>query len=413
MLRINREIYLNQLINKQNNGLVKIITGIRRSGKSFLLDPIFKEYLMGKGISKNHIIKIDFDERRNKKYQNPDILDEYIRSLIVDNDTYYLLLDEIQKVNDFESVLNGFLHINNLDIYVTGSNSKFLSSDIITEFRGRGDEIRVFPLAFSEYYSVFEGDKEDAWEEYITYGGLPKVISFKSESEKSKYLKQLFEKTYICDIVERNNIQRIDILDSIINILASSIGSLTNPNKLLNTFKSNGVRDLSINTLSSYLKHLEDSFLIEKSERYDIKGKKYIQSPFKFYFSDIGLRNAKLNFRQQEETHIMENIIYNELLVRGYNVDVGVVTIREGNAKKQIEVDFVCNKINKKYYIQSALSLPIHEKTIQEERPLLNIHDNFKKIIIVKGNKKAWITEEGILVIGIFEFLLNKNSLDL
>ena len=413
MLRINREIYLNQLINKQNNGLVKIITGIRRSGKSFLLDPIFKEYLMGKGISKNHIIKIDFDERRNKKYQNPDILDEYIRSLIVDNDTYYLSLDEIQKVNDFESVLNGFLHINNLDIYVTGSNSKFLSSDIITEFRGRGDEIRVFPLAFSEYYSVFEGDKEDAWEEYITYGGLPKVISFKSESEKSKYLKQLSEKTYICDIVERNNIQRIDILDSIINILASSIGSLTNPNKLLNTFKSNGVRDLSINTLSSYLKHLEDSFLIEKSERYDIKGKKYIQSPFKFYFSDIGLRNAKLNFRQQEETHIMENIIYNELLVRGYNVDVGVVTIREGNAKKQIEVDFVCNKINKKYYIQSALSLPIHEKTIQEERPLLNIHDNFKKIIIVKGNKKAWITEEGILVIGIFEFLLNKNSLDL
>ena len=413
MLRINREIYLNQLINKQNNWLVKIITGIRRSGKSFLLDPIFKEYLMGKGISKNHIIKIDFDERRNKKYQNPDILDEYIRSLIVDNDTYYLLLDEIQKVNDFESVLNGFLHINNLDIYVTGSNSKFLSSDIITEFRGRGDEIRVFPLAFSEYYSVFEGDKEDAWEEYITYGGLPKVISFKSESEKSKYLKQLFEKTYICDIVERNNIQRIDILDSIINILASSIGSLTNPNKLLNTFKSNGVRDLSINTLSSYLKHLEDSFLIEKSERYDIKGKKYIQSPFKFYFSDIGLRNAKLNFRQQEETHIMENIIYNELLVRGYNVDVGVVTIREGNAKKQIEVDFVCNKINKKYYIQSALSLPIHEKTIQEERPLLNIHDNFKKIIIVKGNKKAWINEEGILVIGIFEFLLNKNSLDL
>lgn len=283
-----------------------MITGMRRSVKSFLLDPIFKEYLISKGISENHIIKIDFDERRNKKYQNPDVLDEYIRSLIVDNDTYYLLLDEIQKVNDFESVLNGFLHIDNLDIYVTGSNSKFLSSDIITEFRGRGDEIRVFPLTFSEYYSVFEGDKEDAWEEYIIYGGLPKVISFKSESEKSKYLKQLFEKTYICDIVERNNIQRIDILDSLLNILASSIGSLTNPNKLLNTFQSNGVKDLSINTLSSYLKHLEDSFLIEKSERYDIKSKKFIHSPFKFYFSDIGLRNAKLNFRQQEETHIME-----------------------------------------------------------------------------------------------------------
>ena len=413
MLRINREIYLNQLVNKQNNGLVKIITGMRRCGKSFLLDPIFKEYLMGKGISEDHIIKIDFDERRNTKYQDPDVLDEYIRSLIVDDEQYYLLLDEIQKVNDFESVLNGFLHINNLDIYVTGSNSKFLSSDIITEFRGRGDEIRVFPLTFSEYYSVFEGDKEDAWEEYIIYGGLPKVISFKSESEKSKYLKQLFEKTYICDIVERNNIQRIDVLDSLLNILASSIGSLTNPNKLLNTFQSNGVKDLSINTLSSYLKHLEDSFIIEKSERYDIKGKKYIQSPFKFYFSDIGLRNARLNFRQQEETHIMENIIYNELLARGYNVDVGVVTIREGDAKKQTEVDFICNQFNKKYYIQSSLSLSTHEKTIQEERPLLNIHDNFKKIIIVKGNKKAWITEEGILVIGIFEFLLNKNSLDL
>jgi len=413
MERIEREIYLNQLINKQNNGLVKIITGMRRCGKSFLLDPIFKEHLMDNGISESHIIKIDFDERRNAKYQDPDVLDEYIRSLIVDNEQYYLLLDEIQKVNDFESVLNGFLHIKNLDIYVTGSNSKFLSSDIITEFRGRGDEIRVFPLTFSEYYSVFEGDKEDAWEEYIIYGGLPKVISFKSESEKSKYLKQLFEKTYISDIVERNNIQRIDILDSLLNVLASSIGSLTNPNKLLNIFQSNGVKDLSINTLSSYLKHLEDSFLIEKSERYDIKGKKYIQSPFKFYFSDIGLRNARLNFRQQEETHIMENIIYNELLARGYNVDVGVVSIREGDAKKQIEVDFVCNQFNKKYYIQSALALPTHEKTIQEERPLLNINDNFKKIIIVKGNKKAWITEEGILVIGIFEFLLNKNSLDL
>ena len=413
MLRINREIYLNQLVNKQNNGLVKIITGIRRCGKSFLLDPIFKEYLISEGVSENHIIKIDLDERRNKKYQDPDVLDEYIRSLIVDEETYYLLLDEVQKVDDFESVLNGFLHIHNLDIYVTGSNSKFLSSDIITEFRGRGDEIRVFPLSFSEYYSVFKGEKDEAWDEYITYGGLPKIVSINGENEKAKYLKQLFEKTYLSDIVERNNIQRIDIIDSILNILSSSIGSLTNPNKLLKTFQSNGVKDLSINTISSYLKYLQDSFLINKAERYDIKGKKYIQSPFKFYFSDIGLRNARLNFRQQEETHIMENVIYNELLIRGYNVDVGVVSIREGDAKKQIEVDFVCNQFNKKYYIQSALSLPTHEKTVQEERPLLNIHDNFKKIIIVKGNKKAWITEEGILVIGIFEFLLNKNSLDL
>lgn len=413
MLRINREIYLNQLVNKQNNGLVKIITGIRRCGKSFLLDPIFKEYLISEGVSENHIIKIDLDERRNNKYQDPDVLDEYIRSLIVDEETYYLLLDEVQKVDDFESVLNGFLHIRNLDIYVTGSNSKFLSSDIITEFRGRGDEIRVFPLSFSEYYSVFKGEKDEAWDEYITYGGLPKIVSINGENEKAKYLKQLFEKTYLSDIVERNNIQRIDIIDSILNILSSSIGSLTNPYKLLKTFQSNGVKDLSINTISSYLKYLQDSFLINKAERYDIKGKKYIQSPFKFYFSDIGLRNARLNFRQQEETHIMENVIYNELLIRGYNVDVGVVYIREGDAKKQIEVDFVCNQFNKKYYIQSALSLPTHEKTVQEERPLLNIQDNFKKIIIVKDSKKAWITEEGILVIGIFEFLLNKNSLDL
>ena len=413
MLRINREIYLNQLVNKQNNGLVKIITGIRRCGKSFLLDPIFKEYLISEGVSENHIIKIDLDERRNNKYQDPDVLDEYIRSLIVDEETYYLLLDEVQKVDDFESVLNGFLHIHNLDIYVTGSNSKFLSSDIITEFRGRGDEIRVFPLSFSEYYSVFKGEKDEAWDEYITYGGLPKIVSINGENEKAKYLKQLFEKTYLSDIVERNNIQRIDIIDSILNMLSSSIGSLTNPYKLLKTFQSNGVKDISINTISSYLKYLQDSFLINKAERYDIKGKKYIQSPFKFYFSDIGLRNARLNFRQQEETHIMENVIYNELLIRGYNVDVGVVNIREGDAKKQIEVDFVCNQFNKKYYIQSALSLPTHEKTVQEERPLLNIQDNFKKIIIVKDSKKTWITEEGILVIGIFEFLLNKNSLDL
>lgn len=412
MKRIKRELYLDQLIKKQNNGLIKIITGIRRCGKSFLLDPIFREYLLEHGVSENHIIKIDFDEHRNKKYLDPDVLDDYIRSLIVDNQMYYLLLDEVQKVDDFEAVLNGFLHIENLDVYVTGSNSRFLSSDIITEFRGRGDEIRVFPLSFAEYYSVFEGSKEDAWEEYIVYGGLPRVLSFESGEEKSKYLKQLFEKTYISDIVERNNVQRIDIIDSILNMLASSIGSLTNPYKLMHTFQSNGVKDVSINTLSLYLKYLQDSFLIEKAERYDIKGKKYIQTPFKFYFSDVGLRNARLNFRQQEETHIMENVIYNELLIRGYNVDVGVVNVRQGDAKKQTEVDFVCNQFNRKYYIQSVLSLPTHEKTTQEERPLLNIPDNFKKIIIVKDSQKPWITENGILVISIFDFLLNQNSLE-
>ncbi len=413
MKRIERDSYLTQLVNKRNNGLIKIITGIRRCGKSFLLDPIFKEYLMNDGVSEDHIIKIDFDERRNEKFQDPDILDKYVRNHILDDGIYYLLLDEVQKVNDFESVLNGFLHIENLDIYVTGSNSRFLSSDIITEFRGRGDEIRVFPLSFSEFYSIFGGDKEDAWNQYIVFGGLPKIVSFKTENEKSRYLKQLFEKTYISDIVERNNIQKLDVLDALLNILASSIGSLTNPNKLLNTFQSHNVNDLSINTISAYLKYLQDSFLINKSERYDIKGKKYIQSPFKFYFSDIGIRNAKLNFRQLEETHIMENIIYNELLVRGYNVDIGVVNIREGDARKQIEVDFVCNQFNKKYYIQSSLTLATRAKTIQEERPLLSIPDNFKKIIVVRDNKKPWITDEGILVIGIFDFLINKNSLDI
>lgn len=413
MKRIERELYLTQLKNKRNNGLVKIITGIRRCGKSFLLDPIFKEYLSNEGVNEDHIIKIDFDERKNEPLQNPDVLDDYVRNKILDSEMYYLLLDEVQKVQDFESVLNGFLHLRNIDIYVTGSNSKFLSSDIITEFRGRGDEIRVFPLSFSEYYSIFDGDKEEAWNEYITFGGLPKITSFKTESEKAKYLKQLLEKTYLSDIVERNKIQRLEVLDSTLSILASSIGSLTNPNKLLNTFQSLGIKDLSINTISSYLQYLQDSFLINRSERYDIKGKKFIQSPFKFYFSDIGLRNAKINFRQQEETHIMENVIYNELLTRGYNVDVGVVNIREGDARKQIEVDFVCNQFNRKYYIQSALSLETREKTIQEERPLLNIPDNFKKIIVVKHNRKSWITDEGILVIGILEFLLNKNSLDI
>ena len=413
MKEIKRDKYLNKIINKRENGLIKVVTGIRRCGKSYLLDPIFKNYLIDSGVREDHIIKLDLDERKNSIYLNPDKLDEYVRSLIIDNNMYYLILDEVQKVEDFESVLNVFLHIRNLDVYVTGSNSKFLSSDIITEFRGRGDEIRVYPLSFLEFSSAFDGTTNDAWEQYITYGGLPRILSFNSEIEKSDYLKQLFEKTYLTDIIDRNNIQRVDILDSVLNILASSIGSLTNPNKLLNTFESNGIKDISINTLTMYIKYLQDAFLIEKAKRYDVKGKKYIQTPYKFYFTDMGLRNCRLNFRQQEETHIMENIIFNELLYRGYNVDVGVVEIREGDNKKQIEVDFVCNQFNKRYYIQSALSLPTREKTIQEERPLMNIPDNFKKIIVVKDDKKAWITEEGILVIGLKEFLLNPNSLDL
>lgn len=413
MIEIKRDKYLDKIIDKKENGLIKVITGLRRCGKSFLLDPLYKNYLLKSGVDINHIIKLDLDERKNNIYLNPDKLDEYVRSLIIDNDMYFLILDEVQKVEDFEFVLNGFLHIRNLDVYVTGSNSKFLSSDIITEFRGRGDEIRIYPLSFSEFILAFEGSEEDAWKQYSTYGGLPRIVSFKNDGEKSNYLKQLFEKTYLSDIIERNKVQRVDVLDSIVNILASSIGSLTNPNKLANTFKSNGMKDVSINTLTTYIKYLQDSFLIEKSERYDVKGKQYIQTPYKFYFTDIGLRNSRLNFRQQEETHIMENIIYNELLYRGYNVDVGIVEIRKGNSKKQIEVDFVCNQFNKRYYIQSVFSLPTREKTLQEERPLLNIPDNFKKIIVVKDNIKSWITEEGILIIGLKEFLLNQNSLDL
>lgn len=411
MKEIKRDRYLEKLINRRENGLIKIVTGIRRCGKSYLLDPIYKNYLIENGVKEDHIIKIDLDERKNNKYLNPDVLDEYIRSMIVDKDIYYIILDEIQKVEDFESVLNGFLHIENLDVYVTGSNSMFLSSDIKTEFRGRGDEVRVLPLTFSEFVTAYEGGTEEAWEEYKIYGGLPRILSQRTEEQKSQYLKDLFERTYLSDIIERHNIQRIDVLDTLVNILASSIGSLTNPKKLSDTFISNSMKDVSINTITSYINYLEDSFLIKKVERYDVKGKKYISTPSKYYFADIGLRNARLNFRQQEEDHIMENIIYNELLYRGYNVDVGIVEIREKNIRKQTEVDFICNQADKRYYIQVALSLPTREKTLQEERPLMNINDNFKKIIIVKDGKKSWTTEEGILIIGLQEFLLNKDSL--
>ena len=414
MKEIKRDIYLNKLINRKENGLIKIITGIRRCGKSYLLDPIFKNHLLESGVKEDHIIKLELDKEENKIYRDSHELNQFIKSQIKDKNMYYILLDEIQMVEGFESVLNGLLYERNLDVYVTGSNSKFLSSDIITEFRGRGDEIKVFPLSFSEYMSAFEGDKQDAWNEYVLYGGLPLILSKKTEEEKSQYLKGLFDQTYIKDIIERNNIQRVDILDSIINMLASSVGSLTNPKKIYDTFVSNGEKEISSNTVTSYIKFIEDSFIVNKSDRYDVKGKKYIQTPQKYYFSDIGLRNARLNFRQQEENHIMENILYNELIVRGYNVDVGVVEIRDENKnRKQLEIDFVCNLGNKRYYIQSALNLDTREKTIQEERPLMNINDNFKKIIVVKDNMKHWITEEGIVVVGIQEFLLNKNSLDL
>ena len=413
MKEIKRDLYLNRLINKKENGLVKIITGIRRCGKSYLLDPLFKNYLISEGIDESHIIKLELDRIENEKYRNSKALNEYIRSKIKDRNMYYILLDEIQLVDGFEFVLNGLLYEKNLDVYVTGSNSKFLSSDIITEFRGRSDQVKVSPLSFSEFVSVFDGDKYEAWNEYVTYGGMPLILSKKNDEEKSLYLKELFEQTYIKDIVERNNIQRIDILDNLINMLASAVGSLTNPQKIYDTFRSNGEKELSLNTVNSYIAYIEDSFIVNKSTRYDIKGKKYIQTPQKYYFTDIGVRNARLNFRQQEENHLMENIIYNELLVRGYNVDVGVVEVREKAIRKKLEVDFVCNLGNKRYYIQSALNLDTQEKTIQESKSLNNIGDSFKKIIIVKDNIKLWRTEDGIVVMGIQEFLLNQNSLEL
>lgn len=413
MKRIQRDVYLKQLLDKKDNGLIKIITGIRRCGKSYLLDPLFRNALISDGVEKDHIIKIELDKVSNKKYHHdPVSFDSFIRSQVKDDKKYYILLDEIQMVDDFESVLNGLLYEENLDIYVTGSNSRFLSTDIITEFRGRGDQIHMMPISFSEFFSAYGGDKYDCWNEYNTYGGMPLVLAQKTDKDKAAYLKDLFAETYFKDIIERNHIKRVDVLDSIVDILASSVGSLTNPRKIYDTFKSKGEKELSINTINSYLSFLEDAFIIKKAIRYDVKGRKYINTPFKYYFADVGLRNARLNFRQQEENHLMENVIYNELLLRGFNVDVGIVEIREGNKRIQTEVDFICNEGSNRYYIQSALNLSTSEKTDQESRSLNHISDNFKKIIIVKDNVKPWRTEDGILVIGIIDFLIDLDSLD-
>ena len=409
MKEIRRDLYLNQLVASIDNGMIKIVTGIRRSGKSYLLDPLFKGHLLNNGINEDHIIKLNLDDRKNRQYHDPDELDEFVRSKIKDNLTYYVIIDEIQLVKDFESVLNGFLNMKNLDIYVSGSNSKFLSTDIITEFRGRGQQIRVYPLSFSEFIEASAKEKNEAFNDYIRYGGMPLILSMSSDEQKSRYLKELLELTYFKDIIERNNIQKIDVLESLVNILASSIGSLTSATKLTNSFISNGNKGLSKNTIIQYLSYLCDSFLIGKVNRYDVKGKRYIQSLSKYYFSDIGLRNARLNFRQQEENHLMENLVYNELMRRGYNVDIGVVEIREKDDKKQLEVDFVCNQADRRYYIQVASNLDTREKTVQEQRPLMNISDNFKKVMIVKNDIKPWLTEEGILVVGIIDFLLDFN----
>ena len=410
---IKREEYLKKLIDSKHINLIKVVTGIRRSGKSYLLDPIFTNHLKESGVSDDHIIKVDLDQLRNHKYHNPHLLDEYIRGKIIDDKMHYIILDEIQLVSNFESLLNGFLYMSNVDVYVTGSNSRFLSSDIITEFRGRSHQIRIYPLSFKEFYNAGKIEKNEAYMEYIRYGGMPLLTSLENDEAKSNYLKSLFELTYFKDIVERNKVEKDDVLVSLTRIIASSIGSLTSARKLTKTYKSKGSNEVSIGTVINYLNHLEDSFLIENVRRYDIKRKRYIDATSKYYFADVGLRNAILNFRQQEENHIMENIVYLELVRRGYNVDVGIVEVREKDARRQLEVDFVCNEIDKRYYVQVAQNLETREKTIQETRPFLNIEDSFKKIIIVKDNIRPWYTEEGILVIGIIEFLLNENSLNI
>ena len=402
-MEIKRDVYLRKLIDRQHNGLVKVITGIRRCGKSYLLFELFYKYLKEQGVDDSHIIKLALDDRKNKKYRNPDELCDYVHSQIVDDKPYYILLDEVQFVDEFEDVLNSFLHIKNADTYVTGSNAKFLSKDIITEFRGRGDEIHVSPLSFKEFYSVYDGSKEDAWKEYCLYGGLPKILEYKTDEDKVAYLKNIFEETYLTDIKERHKIRNDAELAELLDILSSSIGSLTNPKKLSDTFRS--VKQVSIHpdTLNNYLEHLVDSYLISQAKRYDIKGKKYINTPSKYYFTDIGLRNARLNFRQNEETHIMENVIYNELKIIGFNLDVGVVeyskAIEGKSVRVQAEVDFVCNKADKRYYIQSAFSIPDREKMLQEQNSLTRINDSFKKIIIVKDSIKTHYNEDGILIL--------------
>jgi len=414
---IKRDLYLNRLIERKENGLIKVVTGIRRCGKSYLLFKLFYQYLLDSGVDAARIITVPLDDDDYEELRNSKKLSAYIKQQITDDGQWYVFLDEVQLCPDFEAVLNGLNRRENLDIYVTGSNSRFLSSDVLTEFRGRGDEVRVYPLSFAEYASAYEGEKYDAWMDYYTYGGLPLILSRKTDELKSKYLIDLCKELYLKDIEDRHNLRGDNVMAAVVNILASAVGSLTNPTKLANTFDSNGIR-VSDKTIGAYIGYLQDAFFISKAERYDIKGKKYIASPFKYYFTDVGLRNAQLNFRQQEENHIMENIIYNELLIRGFNVDVGVVehSERDENGKvvrKRLEVDFVCNRGNQRYYIQSAFSIPDNDKMQQEQKSLVNIGDSFKKIIVVKDRIKLWRNEEGIVVMGIMDFLLNPNSLDL
>ena len=430
---IERKQYLDKLIRKKENGLIKIITGIRRSGKSYLLFNIYYDYLKSQGIDDAHIIRLALDEKRNAKYRNSIYLDEYIQKQIKDEKKHYIFLDEIQKVKSvknpylddpeerigFVDVLLGLMKQDNVDVYVTGSNSKMLSSDILTEFRGRGDEIRVSPLSFKEFYDAYQGDKYRAWSEYITYGGMPFAATLQSHEDKSKYLQELFKKVYLADVLERRKLQNDEnILEDLLDMISSSVGSLTNPTKLSNTFATIKHVKISPKTISRYLDYFVDAFMISKAQRYDIKGKNYIDSPLKYYFSDVGLRNARLNFRQQEETHIMENVIYNELLLRGFSVDVGIVeySIRtdDGKSKRlQLEVDFVANKGSQRYYVQSAFAIPDEEKRNQETRVFSRIGDSFKKIVVVRDDIIPWHDENGILYIGVERFLLEEHSMEL
>lgn len=416
-MEIQRTQYIDLLLNRMHNKMIKVITGMRRSGKSYLLFNLFKKTLIAQGVAQSHIISIELDRYENRAFRDPDVVLEYIHSCIKEEGMYYLLMDEVQMLSDFEEVLNSLMHNDSLDIYVTGSNSKFLSKDVMTQFRGRGDEIHVFPLTFKEFMQVYEGDVYHGWSEYVVYGGLPLVATMQTDEQKIHYLTNLFTETYLKDIIERYHIDKIQEMDDLLNVLASFVGSLTNPPKIEATFKSTIHSNISMNTIRQYLAYLEDAFLIHKAYRYNVKGRKYIGTPLKYYFEDVGLRNARLGFRQVEETHLMENIIYNELRSRGYSVDVGVVEKRERDErgkeiKKQLEIDFIANLGSNRYYIQSAFSMPTEQKRIQEKASLVNVKDSFKKIILVKDVMKVSHDEDGIVTMSVYDFLLNENSLD-
>lgn len=417
-MNIKRDLYLQQLIDRRHNGMIKVVTGVRRCGKSYLVFNLFNNYLKSNGVDDKHIIKVNLENRRNKKLRNPDALLEYIDAQLIDQDMYYILLDEVQLVDEFEDVLNSYLDVPNADVYVTGSNARFLSKDVITEFRGRGDEVKIYPLSFAEFMSAFDGSNQLGLDEYMTFGGLPLILSYKTQEQKSAYLKNLFEETYIKDTKERYQIRHEEEFEELLNIISSSIGSLTNPTKLSKTFQS--VKHVTVNpeTIKYYLEYLCDSFLVSKAMRYDVKGKKYIDTPSKYYFSDMGLRNARINFRQDEKTHIMENVIYNELLIRGFNVDVGVVPviIRDENGKQkrsQLEIDFVCNQGSKRYYIQSAFRMNSESKEQHEQASLTKVNDSFKKIIITGEESLVHRNDQGITTMSIYDFLLNPNALEL